>query len=117
MMKILAVLFAIPLLAAAQGVPYSVVMQFQETAESLAKTPGMVCRLTTVHTSSEDKRPFKVFLESPKGRVEVEVHKDGTFHLPTLPKEDWEETRLVQTLEPGALNISLNFGFGDDSMV
>jgi hypothetical protein len=104
----------LPLLARAQGLPYSDIMPLQEAVEALAKIKGVGCELTAKHSNEDDKRGFKVFLESPKGRTEIKISDDGTFHLPTLPKEDWDHSQVAHTLEKGALTLTLSFGFAGE---
>ncbi len=101
----------LPVRVSAEGLPYETAKAMLDAASCLNGVDGFRCELTMVHSRNEDKRPFKVFLESPVQRVVVEVHPDGAFRLPVVPRQDWENTSLVHTLEPGALSLNLFFGF------
>src|SRR5690349_18826036 len=95
----------------AQNIPYTTVNTLQRAADSFAKIDGLQCELKMVHKRLGDTREFKVFLESPSGKTEVKIAADGTFHLPLIPKGDWDRAKVVHTLEKGALTISLYWGF------
>ncbi|MHC1764333.1 MAG: hypothetical protein AB9869_08500 [Verrucomicrobiia bacterium] len=99
----------LPLSAAGQELPYPVAMSFQRAAETAGKVDGVVCHLKMEHARSDDTRPFKIVLESPKGRVPLVVSSDGSFKLPALPEEDWARSKLVHNLEKGALSVTFGF--------
>jgi len=105
-------LLCLPLAVCAQGLAYSEAKAMQGAAEAISRIKGFKSDLTMVHTRAEDKRPFKLLLQSRSGSVDIKVQHDGTFHLPQLSQEDWDSSRLVHTLEPGALTIQLFLGFG-----
>jgi hypothetical protein len=105
-------LVCLPFAVGGQGLPYSEAKAMQDAAESISRVRGFKSDLTMVHTRAEDKRPFKLLLQSRGESVEIKVQYDGTFHLPQVPQEDWHSSRLVHTLEPGALSIQLFLGFG-----
>lgn len=106
-----ALLLCLPFAANPQGLPYSHAKAMQGAAEAISRIQGFKSELTMVHTRAEDKRPFKLLLQSRSESVEIKVQHDGTFQLPRLAQRDWDSSRLVHSLEPGALTLQLYWSF------
>lgn len=110
---ILTLMLAAPVLATA-ALPYSDVLALQEAAEAIAKVDGAVCRVKIEHSRPDDRRPFRVLLESPREKTEIKVTAGGAFQLPVLPREDWDRSQLSHNLEKGALKLTFDFGFNGE---
>jgi hypothetical protein len=97
-----------PLLTAAQELPYAPVLSLQQAAEAVTGVQGIVCNLR-FETRDGVKRPFRILVESPSGRIPVKVDEDGTFELPHVPRGDRPPSRLVHNLEKGAISLTVDF--------
>src|SRR5436309_2212689 len=97
---------ALPLLGAAQEIPYTVVKGVQDCMKEFRRIDGVTAEATLKHSDPGDARSFRVFLETPRGRSEIKVRKDRSFRLPPVAKEDEDRSRLVGFLEKGALTLS-----------
>jgi hypothetical protein len=106
--SLLIVLCLFPLPTAAQGLPYAPVLSLQQAAELVTGVQGIVCTLR-FETRDGVKRPFRIVVESPNGRIPVKVDEDGAFELPHVPRGDRPPSRLVHNLEKGALSLTVDF--------
>jgi hypothetical protein len=97
-----------PLLTAAQELPYAPVLSLQQAAEFVAGVQGISCKLR-FETRDGVRRPFRIVVESPSGRMPVKVDEDGAFELPHVPRGDRPASRLVHNLEKGALSLTVDF--------
>ena len=104
----LVLVIGLPMLAGAQRLPYTVVREMDDIANSITRVSGLKCDLEVENKREGDSRKFKIFLQSPSSRTEVKVGPDGTFRLPALPKEDWDQSYITHTLAPGALSMSVS---------
>jgi hypothetical protein len=97
-----------PLLTPAQELPYPLVLSMQQAAESVTGVQGIVCTLR-FETRDGVRRPFRIVVESPGGRLPVKVDEEGAFELPHIPRGDRPPSRLVHNLEKGALSLTVDF--------
>ncbi len=106
-----AIIFAcvLPLLGAAQEIPYTAAKWVQDSMKEFRRIDGVTAEATIEHSNPADARSFRVFLETPRGRSEIKVRKDGSFRLPPVAKEDQDRSRLVGSLEKDALALSFTF--------
>jgi hypothetical protein len=92
-----------------QAIPYELLKELEDCTTTLRRTPGVTAEVQLLHNNPKDSRNFQLTLETPSERANIPVGVDGRFRLTQVSPEVQSKTRVLHSLEKGALALSILF--------